>query len=406
MLKSIELFAGAGGLGMGASMAGISPRAVVERDKWACDTLEENKDRGFPLVKDWPLYRADVRNLDFASFKDDIDLLLAGPPCQPFSIGGKHTGERDSRDMFCATASILRVVKPRAFIIENVRGLTRPAFANYYQYILNQLEMPDLPAKEGEDWIMHFCRLEREKSAALYRGLRYETLPRILNAADYGAPQKRERVFIVGFRADEHIEWNFPSATHSADQLIRDKWITGEYWDRHEIPKQSRPRPPETLRSRINNLRQSNVLGGDHRRPWRTVRDTLATLPEPSVSGESDIFLNHRFQPGARRYKGHTGSPMDDPAKALKAGDHGVPGGENMVVRDGGTVRYFTIREAARLQTFPDGYVFHGAWSETMRQLGNAVPVTLAHRLAASVAEKLLEARMARMAGSGSTFDE
>jgi DNA (cytosine-5)-methyltransferase 1 len=80
---------------------------------------------------------------------------------------------------------------------------------------------------------------------------------------------------------------------------------------------------------------------------------------------------------------------MDYPAKALKAGDHGVPGGENMLVMGDGKVRYFTVREAARIQTFPDGYVFHGSWSETMRQLGNAVPVRLAHIVAASVAEKL-----------------
>ena len=79
------------------------------------------------------------------------------------------------------------------------------------------------------------------------------------------------------------------------------------------------------------------------------------------------------------------------PAKTLKAGDHGVPGGENMMVKDNGTVRYFSVREAARLQTFPDGYVFHGTWSETMRQLGNAVPVGLAHIIASSVAEKLAE---------------
>ena len=95
---------------------------------------------------------------------------------------------------------------------------------------------------------------------------------------------------------------------------------------------------------------------------WMTVRDALRGLGQPT--GEN----NHVFQPGARVYKGHTGSPLDQPAKALKAGDHGVPGGENMMVRDDGSVRYFTIREAARLQGLPD----------SMRQLGNAVPVELA----------------------------
>ena len=102
--------------------------------------------------------------------------------------------------------------------------------------------------------------------------------------------------------------------------------------------------------------------------------------------------MNHRLQAGARIYPGHTGSPLDLPAKTLKAGDHGVPGGENMLVRTDGSVRYFSVRESARLQTFPDGYELHGAWSEAMRQLGNAVPVTLAQVVASSVATHLLMA--------------
>jgi len=97
------------------------------------------------------------------------------------------------------------------------------------------------------------------------------------------------------------------------------------------------------------------------------------------------------MQLGAKAYPGHTGSPLDLPAKALKAGDHGVPGGENMMVLDNGNVRYFSVREAARMQTFPDGYVFHGSWTETMRQLGNAVPVKLAQVVGSSVAQRLLE---------------
>jgi DNA (cytosine-5)-methyltransferase 1 len=87
---------------------------------------------------------------------------------------------------------------------------------------------------------------------------------------------------------------------------------------------------------------------------------------------------------------GHTGSPLDEPAKTLKAGDHGVPGGENILVQPDGSIRYFTVREAARIQTFPDDYVFHGAWSETMRQLGNAVPVQLGAVVASSVRQKLV----------------
>ena len=99
----------------------------------------------------------------------------------------------------------------------------------------------------------------------------------------------------------------------------------------------------------------------------------------------------HRFQPGARAYAGHTGSSIDEPAKALKAGDHGVPGGENMLRRTDGSVRYFTVRESARIQTFPDNFIFEGTWSETMRQLGNAVPVKLAAVMARGVCALLRE---------------
>jgi DNA (cytosine-5)-methyltransferase 1 len=137
--------------------------------------------------------------------------------------------------------------------------------------------------------------------------------------------------------------------------------------------------------------------------PWRTVRDALHGLPDPESPAARRI-ADHRFQPGARAYPGHTGSPLDLPAKTLKAGDHGVPGGENMLVRDDGTVRYFTLREAARIQTFPDGYRFHGSWSETMRQLGNAVPVMLGRVVAASVAECLLVAQARELASAHQRF--
>ena len=122
---------------------------------------------------------------------------------------------------------------------------------------------------------------------------------------------------------------------------------------------------------------------------WLTVRDALQGLPEPTIQNSYGI-ANHTLNPGARAYNGHTGSPHDEPAKALKAGDHGVPGGENMLAYSDGTVRYFTVRESARLQTFPDTYHFNGSWSESMRQLGNAVPVRLAQTVAESIYARLL----------------
>lgn len=392
-MKCVELYAGAGGLAMGVHLAGFEPQAVVEWDKWACDTIRENGACGYPLVAGWNVHEGDVRAFDWESVGEGIDLLAGGPPCQPFSMGGKHKAHDDSRDMFPATVDIVRRLRPRAFIVENVKGLTRSSFANYYQYILLQLTFPEVGKRKNEDWLSHFRRLQKEKSSgkAIGKGLTYNVVPTLVNAADYGIPQKRERVFIVGFRSDLGVEWSFPKATHSFDALLYDQFVSGEYWERHGIKK-----PAAASEKHAARIRRLEMLPPDTL-PWRTVRDALVGLPDPK-SKTAKTIPDHRFQDGAKVYPGHTGSPLDLPAKTLKAGDHGVPGGENMLVRRDGSVRYFTVREAARIQTFPDGYRFHGSWTETMRQLGNAVPVMLGRIVAASVAEKLVLAQMQQLA--------
>ncbi|RJX18465.1 MAG: DNA (cytosine-5-)-methyltransferase [Desulforudis sp.] len=394
-MKSVELFAGAGGLAMGISLAGFESLAVVEWDKWACDTIRENQRRGYPVVQDWPLWEGDVRNFDWASIPVGIELLAGGPPCQPFSMGGKHKAFGDKRDMFPSAVEIVRTLQPKSFIFENVKGLTRSSFANYYQYILLQLEFPEITRKSRETWTDHLRRLQEEKTSGTLHlnGLTYNVVPTLVNAADYGIPQKRERVFIVGFRSDLGAEWSFPRPTHSCDGLLHSQWVTDEYWEKHRVSKSKRPKAPEKVVGRIKKIRGMSLPLKGH--AWRTVRDALIDLPDPRKG--AGAFHNHNFQDGARTYQGHTGSPLDLPAKTLKAGDHGVPGGENMMVMENGAVRYFSVRESARLQTFPDGYVFHGSWTETMRQLGNAVPVALARRVAASVAESLVEVEMRKI---------
>ncbi len=382
---------------MGVSLAGFESLAVVEWDKWACDTIRENQKRDFPLVRDWPLWEGDVRAFDWSSIPEGIDLLAGGPPCQPFSMGGKHKAFGDNRDMFPATVEVVRNLRPKSFIIENVKGLTRASFANYYQYILTQLEFPEVARKANESWMEHFKRLQAEKtSGALHlSGLTYNVVPTLVTAADYGIPQKRERVFIVGFRSDLGIKWSFPQPTHSFDALLYSQWVTGDYWERHGISKKYRPEMPKRLEGKIHKLAALSLPPDE--KPWRTVRDALVEIPDPRLCKGRD-FLNHNFQDGAKAYPGHTGSPLDLPAKTLKAGDHGVPGGENMMVLEDGDVRYFSARESARLQTFPDGYVFHGSWTEIMRQLGNAVPVALGRRVAASIAERLAESELSMLA--------
>ena len=197
------------------------------------------------------------------------------------------------------------------------------------------------------------------------------------NAADFGIPQKRERLFFAAVRADVGVNWAFPMPTNSQDALLWEQYVTHDYWDRHAISKRARPVPSNFIENRVRILRDTSAPLLTV--PWRTVRDAISGLPEPAKKrGIEGMPLTHFFIPGARSYTGHTGSPLDEPAKTLKAGVHGVPGGENMLAMPDGSVRYFTIRESSRLQTFPDSFDFTGSWTESMRQIGNAVPVDLA----------------------------
>ncbi len=402
-LTSVELFAGAGGLAMGVSLAGFKSQGVVEWDRWACDSIRQNQERGHPLVAEWPLHEGDVRQwidgVDTAAM-EGLDLVAGGPPCQPFSMGGKHQANLDARDMFPASVSVVRKLRPRAFIFENVKGLTRASFSSYFSYIQLQLEFPEITKKSDESWCDHQKRLQEFKTSRKNSGsgLSYRLFVRLVNAANYGVAQKRERVFIVGFRSDVDARWSFPAETHSLDALLYDQHVDGTYWDRHQIASKHRPTLPAKHASLVAGMKGLGIL--PTKAAWRTVRDALVGLPEPKEDGRG-LDLNHRLQAGARIYPGHTGSPMDLPAKTLKAGGHGVPGGENMLVRLDGSVRYFSIRESARLQAFPDSYELHGAWGEAMRQLGNAVPVTLGQQMAASVALQLLSADHRKIAQRG-----
>jgi len=379
-MRSVEIFSGAGGLALGIAQAGFDHLAVVEWDKQACETLHENRGR-VKEMRSWPIHHIDVRDFDFKSLPQDVELLAGGVPCQPFSIGGKHLGHNDERNMFPALLSAVRAIRPKAVLVENVRGLARPTFAKYFGYIELMLTYPELSRRQGEEWVAHRARLEQHHTSGKTRGLGYKVVHQVLNAADYGIPQKRERLFIVAIRADLGVEWTFPQPTHSADAMLWDQFVSRAYWDRHKVSKRNQPQPSLSQVNRIGDLEMSSaplLTKG-----WRTVRDAIQDLPKPApCRGSEGIALNHYVIPGARSYAGHTGSPLDEPAKTLKAGVHGVPGGENMLATPDGTVRYFTVRESSRLQTFPDEFAFVGSWTESMRQIGNAVPVELAHLLA------------------------
>ncbi|MFC3285987.1 DNA cytosine methyltransferase [Litchfieldella rifensis] len=395
LMHSVELFAGAGGLAIGMSNAGFRHAAVVELDHFACETFRENQRHHAHAVEGWPLYEMDARFFDYSQVKVEVDVISGGPPCQPFSLGGKHRGHLDERDMFPEAVRAVRELRPKAFIFENVKGLNRESFNLYRTYIELQLQHPELVRREHEDWLQHRARLQRHHSQN-GEASTYNTHVEVLNAADYGVPQRRERMFIVGFRSDVGAKWSCPLGTHSEEALLHSKWVSGDYWERHRVARRDRPEIPLRVRRRIERL--ASELPLDAEESWRTVRDAVEDLPDPEFHPDNGI-PNHVFTPGARVYVGHTGSVLDEPAKTLKAGRHGVPGGENMMVKGDGSVRYFTVREAARLQTFPDEFEFRSAWSQTMRQLGNAVPVLLGEVVAWSVAQALEQQVRAKPTG-------
>ncbi len=379
---SIELFAGGGGLALGVHEAGFQHLLVNELDRRACETLRENAAEDIEIQTDnerWPLLAGDVAAIDWGSFEGRVDLLAGGAPCQPFSLGGRHRGDQDKRNLFPQVFRALREVRPRAFLLENVRGLLRESFRPYFDYIIDQLREPYLSPKRGESWERHKARLERRKSPHGMESDRYTVHTLLVNAADYGLPQNRHRILIVGFREDLDVQWDWPDKTHSREALLWHQ-ANGFYWKEHGVPNPNRVSAPQR-RARLD-AKPSTLR-------WRTLRDAIKGLPEPIDGQEHPIIANHVGVPGARLYAGHTGNALDWPAKTVKAGVHGVPGGEHILLRGDGTHRYLTVRECARLQGFRDSYRFIGPRSEAMRQIGNAVPVPLARLIAAGIADKL-----------------
>jgi DNA (cytosine-5)-methyltransferase 1 len=384
---SIELFTGGGGLAIAMHNARFRHLLAVELDKRACATLRRNKAIAFDpdgappthLDDKWPLIERDVHKVDFTPWLGEVDVIAGGVPCQPWSLGGAHRGYDDHRNLWPELFRAVRETRPLAVIAENVKGLLRPSFKPYYEYIINELKAPFEQRGEGEDWRDHQVRLTKALEAeGSDLTERYDVTYHLVNAADYGVPQVRWRVFVVAFRKDLDVgEWSFPEPSHSELALLHAQ-DSGEYWSEHAL----RPRPESVSETLLQ-------FDGKTER-WRTLRDAIRGLPEPvGVKEENPPWLHHCFWPGAREYPGHTPNDLDLPAKTVKAGVHGVPGGETVMRKDDGTIRYMTVRETARVMTFPDDWRLEGPRGEQMRQLGNAVPVRLAETVADAVAETI-----------------
>ncbi|MET9479979.1 DNA cytosine methyltransferase [Streptomyces sp. NPDC006638] len=404
----VELFAGGGGLAMGVHNAGFRPLLVNEYAPRAIETLETNE---MPGGGRWPLKAGDVRMLveDFKKLDGQVDVLAGGPPCQPFSLGGAHRGTEDERNMFPQMFRAIQEMRPKAVICENVQGLLRKSFEPYFQYILNEMRLPFIEREPGATWEEHNEVLEKLiANESVPASERYEVEAHRVNAADYGVPQIRQRVVIVAFRADLKVIWNEfkPKVSHSDESLIHSMREDGEYWARHKDVD------PEARARAIANLPKLNLDNPKTKekltlQPWRTLRDAirgidefegypLRPLNEVEVNGKVQVgeISDHFGWPGARIYKGHTPNLLDRPAKTVKAGVHGVPGGESVMMTDdpafdGSGYRYMTVRETARVMTFPDEWTLAGPRGEKMRQLGNAVPVKLGKVFADAVAAAL-----------------
>jgi DNA (cytosine-5)-methyltransferase 1 len=405
---SVELFSGGGGLALAMHQAGFRHLVMNEFAPRACETLlanravERKNEDHIPLglEDEWPLVAGDIRDTDFGYLRDQgVDVVAGGPPCQPFSLGGVHKGYEDTRNMFPQLFRVIQQTQPKAVICENVRGLLRKSFQPYFEYILRELSLPFEEREEGASWEEHNAQLEKiARRAPSDPTKRYVVVPMEVNAADYGVPQVRNRVIIVAFRADLGIteeDWRrefAPKPTHSRDALALSQH-DGSYWERHEVPESVRREYMATV-----SRPQSKP---DGLKPWRTLRDALYGNPdrpfEPALPKDvvdkqehpSGQWLHHVGWPGARVYPGHTPNLLDRPAKTVKAGVHGVPGGESVMMLDDGKHRYMTVRETARVMTFPDDWYLCGPRGEQMRQLGNAVPVELGRVFATAVARAL-----------------
>lgn len=411
----VELFAGGGGLAMAVHAAGFRPLLVNEFAKRACETIRANPLRqaqGDQLPEPWPLVEGDIRAIDFTKeVREPVDLLAGGPPCQPFSLGGAHKGDEDERNMFPQMFRAIRELKPKAVICENVRGLLRPSFAPYFEYIKRELTLPFVTRPEGATWEEHDETLA--KAVANDDGdlsKRYVVTHIPVNAADFGVPQIRQRVIIVAFRADLGVDWDAfrPRQEYSYEAMIHSMRDGGPYWDRHDVEDDVRKRVIENLPEL--DLTNEEVQRKAGLKPWRTLRDALAgidetegkplpPIPQDALKSKRQVgeIPDHFGWPGARTYTGHTPNLLDRPAKTVKAGVHGVPGGESVmelddVEYDGTGYRYMTVREAARVMTFPDHWTLEGPRGEKMRQLGNAVPVKLGAIFSSAVAAALAAA--------------
>lgn len=325
--NSIELFAGAGGLALGLEKAGFDAVLLNEWDKHACNTLRYNRPH-------WNVVEKDICDLDFKEFNGKIDLISGGFPCQAFSYAGKGEGFNDIRGtMFFQFARAIEEVQPKMILGENVRGLL------------------------NHDKGRTLATIEKT-----LKNLGYFLMPiKVFHAVKYQVPQKRERVVIVGIRNDltNKIKYNFPMPYHR-EMTMTDALKAGELYDT-DVPKSIGQQYPEKKKSVLNLVPPGGC--------WRDLPDDIA---REYMKGS--YFLGGGKTGMARRLS------WEEPSLTLTCS----PAQSQTERCHPDETRPLTVREYARIQTFPDDWEFQGSMSNQYKQIGNAVPVNLAYAIGRS----------------------
>ena len=358
-LKLISLYTGAGGLDHGLEAAGFRMSVAVEMDRWSCETLRLNRPT-------WKIIEADIHDvssqeiLDVAQVKaGDVDLLIGGPPCQPFSKAA-YWARGDTRrlddpraDTLSGYLRVLRDTKPKVFLLENVFGLAYKSKDEGLRLL--QSTIGQINSEEGTNYSFNW---------------------RVLNAADHGVPQLRERVFIVGAR--DGREFEFPEPTHFNPDA-KDQDLFG-FLDKHAKPLS----PWVTAWEAIGDLEDKYDLALNPGGYWG---ELLPSIPE----GKNYLYHTNRdkgenlFGWRTRYWSFLLKLAKNKPSWTIQAQPGSAIGPFHW------RSRRLSIQEMCRLQTFPDGYQICGGRTEAQRQIGNAVPSLMGEVLGREIRRQLLD---------------
>jgi len=323
---SIELFAGAGGLALGFEQAGFKHIMLNEFDKTACNTLRQNRPK-------WNVIEGDIRDISFKEYFGKVDLITGGFPCQAFSYAGKKMGFNDARGtLFFEYARAINEVKPPICVAENVRGL-----------------------------LSHESGRTLEGMISFLNELGYRVLtPKILKAIHFNVPQKRERLVLVSIRKDIEIDFEYPKPSRKIYTLL-DALKKSDLFET-DCPQSEGQKYPKRKKEIID-----LVPPGGY---WRD-------LP---IDIQKEYMLKSFYLCGGKTGMARRIS-WDEPSLTLTC----APAQKQTERCHPDETRPFTVREYARIQTFPDDWNFSGSMSQKYKQIGNAVPVNLAKEIAYSV---------------------